>query len=143
MPWWGWIVLGAVLLSLEVFLAADFFLVFFGSSAIVLGLIGVLGWVPPIWLQWLLFAALAVTALVIYRRYFRETLMRADAIVDDTFKGHQALVRQTIESGATGQAELSGTVWTVRNLGTETLEPGDHATVAGVQGLTLLVRRSR
>lgn len=141
MPWWGWIVFGALLLVLEVVLTTDFFLVFFGVSALLLGLAGVAGLDLPIWVQWLAFAALAVVTLVLYRHRISNALKTADAVVDDNFKGQDATVTEPIAVGATGQAELSGSRWNAHNLGPEPLAPGDRARVEAVQGLTLHVRR--
>jgi membrane protein implicated in regulation of membrane protease activity len=42
--------------------------------------------------------------------------------------------------GETGQAELRGSVWSVRNTGDEGLEKGDRAVVQEVEGLLLHVR---
>ena len=40
MIWWQWFVLGALLLGAEIAIDAEFYLVFLGISAIVVGLIG-------------------------------------------------------------------------------------------------------
>ena len=41
MPWWGWFVLAAALLSFELFVIdAQFYLVFLGVSAALVGLLG-------------------------------------------------------------------------------------------------------
>ena len=38
MPWWGWILVGTLLLAAELFVVqADFYLVFLGFSALVVG----------------------------------------------------------------------------------------------------------
>ena len=58
MPWWGWIFVGATLLAAEVALSTDFYLVFFGAGALVLGVLGLVGLSLPVWAQWLLFALL-------------------------------------------------------------------------------------
>ena len=69
MQWWTWFVLGTLLLAIELFaIDAQFFLIFIGAAAIVVGLIGMLGINLPVWLQWLLFAALAVAAVVTMRK---------------------------------------------------------------------------
>jgi membrane protein implicated in regulation of membrane protease activity len=141
MPWWAWIVLGVSLLAVEVVLTTDYFLVFFGASALLVGLVGVTGLHLPIWVQWLMFAVATVVALMLYRRRLRDALERANAVADDTFKGQDALVTEVIAVGATGSAELSGSRWTARNLGPDPLAPGDKARVETVQELTLHVRR--
>jgi membrane protein implicated in regulation of membrane protease activity len=62
--WWGWIVVGALLLSSELFVPTDFFLVFLGVAALLVGGVGLTGLALPIWAQWLLFAALSLVLLV-------------------------------------------------------------------------------
>ena len=55
MAWWFWIALGAVLLAAEVIISADFYLVFFGISGLVVGVLALAGVNLPQWGQWLLF----------------------------------------------------------------------------------------
>lgn len=140
MPWWGWIALGLVGVTVEIFLSTDFVLVFFGVSAILLGLVGVLGPSLPAWAQVLLFCALAVPALMVYRSRFRGNLRKADSIVEAAFAGETAVVTETIESGATGRAEMGGTLWEAHNRGAERLHPGDPVIVENVRDLVLFVR---
>ena len=61
MQWWSWIVAGVVLLELELLVIdAQFFLVFIGLAAIVVGIAALAGMGGPEWVQWLLFAVLAL-----------------------------------------------------------------------------------
>ena len=57
MPWWGWLVMAAMLLAFELFVIdAQFYLVFLGVSAALVGLIGLVdGSILP-WQHWLAFA---------------------------------------------------------------------------------------
>jgi len=44
MPWWGWIVIGALLFSAELFaIDAAFYLIFLGAAALTVGLVGMIG----------------------------------------------------------------------------------------------------
>src|SRR5215469_7559233 len=77
MTWWPWMIAGAILLGAELsFVSAQLYLVFVGSAAILVGLIALA--VPlPEWLQWALFAVLALVSMVtfrsrIYRRFHTE-----------------------------------------------------------------------
>ena len=61
MMWWGWMVLGALLLGVELFAVdAQFYLVFLGVSAALVGLAALMGIELPEWGQWALFATLAL-----------------------------------------------------------------------------------
>ncbi len=65
MPWWGWMIVAALALAVEMFVFdAQFYLVFFGISAAIVGLLGLSGVPMPDWAQWL---ALSVLAVVLHR----------------------------------------------------------------------------
>lgn len=140
MVWWAWIVLGAALLGAEVALSTDFYLVFFGISGIVVGLLAVVGVTLPGWGQWLLFAALAVAGFVGYRNRLRARLLRPDRELQEQVVGHVAIVRGEIAPGAVGSVELRGTVWRAENAGDRSLADGESCAVAEVEGLTLRLR---
>ena len=54
MPWWGWLILGIGLLGVEMFVVdAQFYLVFIGVAAALVGLLGLTGIALPQWAQWL------------------------------------------------------------------------------------------
>lgn len=141
MPWWGWIVVGAVLLGAELGLVdADFYLVFLGVSALVVG--GAVFVAPglPTWIQWLAFAALAVTSMVGFRARVYDKLRGSPAGFGDGVVGETATASEPIAPGANGRGELRGTVWTLRNVGPEPVGPGDRVRVVAAHGLTLDVR---
>lgn len=142
MRWWGWIVVGAMLLSSELFVPTDFFLVFLGVAALAVGLVGLGGLGLPAWGQWLLFAALSLVLLVVVRRRLKKRLPAAASRADDTLVGEIALIHERLEAGATGTAELRGARWTARNADTSALEPGARARVERVEGLLLHLRRA-
>jgi membrane protein implicated in regulation of membrane protease activity len=140
--WWGWIVVGALLLSSELFVPTDFFLVFLGVAALLVGGVGLTGLALPIWAQWLLFAALSLVLLVAVRGRLKQRLPAGDSRADDTLVGEIALIHERLEAGATGSAELRGSRWTARNDDATALEPGTRARVERVEGLVLHVRRA-
>jgi membrane protein implicated in regulation of membrane protease activity len=141
-PWWGWIVVGTLLLSSELFVPTDFFLVFLGVAAMAVGLVGLAGLGLPAWGQWLLFAALSLVLLVAVRGRLKKRLPAAASRADDTLVGEIALIHERLEAGATGTAELRGARWSARNADTSALEPGARARVERVEGLLLHVRRA-
>jgi membrane protein implicated in regulation of membrane protease activity len=142
MPWWGWIVVGAVLLGAEIVVPTDLYLVFLGLSALAVGLLGALGLDAPASVQWALFGAFSVISLVFFRRRVRSrfTERGSDPRVDDTLVGEVAIPAETLAPGATGRAELRGTVWTARNAGPSPLPAGSRARVERVEGLLLHLR---
>src|SRR6202035_3567591 len=75
MQWWAWIAVGAILLGSELaFVDAQFYLVFVGAAALVVGFLGLTGADLAVWLQWLIFAALAVSSMVGFRRRIYERM---------------------------------------------------------------------
>ncbi len=141
MPWWGWVVIGAVLLGAELFvIPTDFFLVFLGIAAFAVGLIGFLGIELPDWAQWATFATVAVLSFVSLRGWLRTRWPKASR-ADDTLVGEFAVAREALAAGASGRIELRGATWSARNAGDVALAPGDRARVERVEGLTLHVRR--
>ena len=69
MTWWAWMILGAVLLGAELFAVdAQFYLVFLGVSAAVVGLGVLFGITMPEWVQWLAFAVISVIFFVTFRK---------------------------------------------------------------------------
>ena len=75
MTWWAWMILGAVLLGAELFAVdAQFYLVFLGVSAAVVGLATLFGITMPEWGQWLMFAIVSVIFFVTFRKALYEKL---------------------------------------------------------------------
>jgi inner membrane protein len=141
MQWWTWFVLGTLLLAIELFaIDAQFFLIFIGAAAIVVGLVGMLGIDLPVWLQWLLFAALAVAAVVTMRKQIYARLRnRPDGKVETDV--HQ-LVRlpEELEPGKSTRVEYRGASWTALNVGKHAIPAGEEGRIESVDGLTLRIR---
>jgi len=77
MYWWAWIAVGAILLVSELaFIDAQFYLVFVGASAFVVGMLQLAGAGLPVWLQWLIFAVLAAASMLTFRRRIYERMRR-------------------------------------------------------------------
>jgi len=137
MPWWGWIVVGALLLGSEVVITTEFYLAVFGAAALCVGLFGLLVVELPDWQQWLGFAALSVVLLVTIRRRFAAMMSESEGEVRDRVVGELAQVSESIAPGGLGRAELRGTSWPARNVGDRPIEPGSQARAISVDGLTL------
>ena len=67
MPWWLWILVGAVLLAAEMATPGGFFAVFFGIAAILVGLLSKLQLVRSAWVEWMLFSLLSIASLLLVR----------------------------------------------------------------------------
>jgi membrane protein implicated in regulation of membrane protease activity len=67
---WQWIVLAVLLLSAEMFVDAEFYLIFLGVSAVMLGWIGMAPVEIPLWGQWLLFSFFTIASVRLFRKQF-------------------------------------------------------------------------
>jgi hypothetical protein len=140
MPWWGWIVVGVVLLGGEIVADAQFYLVFLGVAAILVGLLGVAGLSGGIAMQWAIYGLLAVVLLLGFRGRVYGKLRGANPPGHETIIGEVAIAQEAIAPGAIGRAELRGSAWSARNVGSEALAKGQRAQVVRMEGLMLDVR---
>lgn len=138
MQWWHWIAIGLVLAGLELLTPGGFFIVFFGVGAILVGVLEALGMANPGWVQWLLFTVLSIAALVMFRKPLLARMRVPDsAAVVDSFVGEVAVPDADIAPGAVGRAQLRGSAWQARNVGTTTALRGQRCRVVRVDGLTV------
>jgi membrane protein implicated in regulation of membrane protease activity len=140
MTWWGWVIAGAILFAAELtFVSAEFYLVFVGSAAVLVGLITAVAQPDP-WAQWALFAALAIISMVTFRsrvyRRFHGTLPS----VKMGPTGGVFTLGESLAVGASCQTEHGGTFWTVQNDSDVPIPSGTRVRITSVRGLTLLVR---
>ena len=142
MPWWGWIVVGVVLLAGELVANAQFYLVFLGAAAVLTGLLTVTGVLGAVASQWAAFGVISVVLLQGFRRRLYGHLRGTNPPGHETIVGETAVVEEAIAPGAIGRAELRGTSWTARNVGGEALGAGQRAEVVRLEGLVIDLRRA-
>ena len=69
MPWWGWLLFGILLFATELMVVdLEFYLIFIGLAAIIVGLLdlGDMPWQP--WAEWLSFFGITLVSLYFFRR---------------------------------------------------------------------------
>jgi membrane protein implicated in regulation of membrane protease activity len=139
MPWWGWIAIGALLLAAELtFVDLEFYLVFLGASALIVGMIGLAGIDLPYWLQWIVFAFLGIGSLVLFRqRFYARLHPPADAVIQEGVDGAWATTTVSIAPGERGAVTLRGTTWTAHNVGSVMIPSGVSCRVERAEGLVL------
>lgn len=141
MQWWAWILVGVLLLGAELaFVDAEFYLVFLGLSALIVGLAELSGAGLPAWVQWLCYAVLSVLSMVAFRRRFHQLVRGKIPEGKRTLVGEWAVLSEDLAPGDTGRAELRGSTWTVCNEGARALAAGERARVTRVEGVMLGVR---
>jgi len=140
MTWWGWMIFGAILFGTELFaIEAQFYLVFLGLSAILVGVLGAVGIVMPESVQWIAFAALALTSMFTFRKTLYEKIRGKTPGFRDPLEGESVTVTDSLEPGNDGRTIHRGTEWSIRNVGENTIESGSKARVLGIEGTVLRV----
>ena len=140
MPNWGWLVIGVMLLGAEMFVVdAQFYLVFIGVAAAVVGIIGWLGLTMPVAGQWLLFAVLSLGAMTTFRKRLYGMLRRSpDAAVTGSSVGERIELPQLLPPGQQCRVDHRGSSWSARNVDDHALS--GEVQVVAIDGLTLLVK---
>ena len=136
--WWHWLVLGLLLAVAELASAGGFYLIFFGLAAIIVGLLAAFDLVGALWMQLLLFSAISVAGLGLFRgRLLKSMQPDPQAPGIDRIVGEIAVAAEDLAPGAIGRVELRGTAWSARNDAGVSLSRGTRCRVTNVEGLTL------
>ena len=140
MTWWGWMILGAVLLCAELFAVdAQFYMVFLGVSAALVGLGVMFGIAIPEWGQWLAFAGLSLFFFFSFRRTIYLKIRGNDEDYPESMSGETIQISEDLAAGAQTRSQYRGSDWTVRNVSDATITGGSRAEIVKVDGLTLHV----
>jgi hypothetical protein len=140
MQWWAWIAIGAMLLGSELTLVnAQFYLVFLGISAFVVGLLELAGVITADWLQWATFAVIAVISMVGFRKQIYGKMRHALPPMRSGPAGETVTLPTSLPPGETCRLEYRGSSWSAINGGKSVIEAGSTARIERVDGLTLVV----
>jgi membrane protein implicated in regulation of membrane protease activity len=134
--------MAAMLLAFELFVVdAQFYLVFLGVSAALVGLISLVdGDILP-WQQWLAFAGLSIATMLAFRdRVYQLVRKRTGHVAQPLTLGDRVVIPVRLEPGQTCRAQYRGSSWTARNVDQQPIDAGKEAVIAHVDGLTLHVR---
>ncbi len=140
MTWWAWMILGAILLGAELtVIDAQFYLVFLGISAALVGALSGLGIVMPEWGQWLLFASLSLVSMFTFRKMLYAKIRGNAPGFHAGLAGESLVITEDLEVGQTTRASFRGTNWTVVNEGSGPMSQGDTVRIRRNDGLILYV----
>jgi membrane protein implicated in regulation of membrane protease activity len=139
MSWWIWVLAAFLLLTIE-FFSTTAHIGFFAVGAFLVAILVGLGIGGPLWFQLMLFAVSSVVLLVFVRPIVVRKLGLSKNVVVDSMVGEQAVALQDLPVAGEGRAEMRGSTWTARNVGSTPLMRGQRCVVEQVVGLTLHVR---
>ena len=122
------------------FVDAQFYLVFVGASAFLVGMLQLTGLEFAAWLQWLTFAVLAATSMLLFRRRIYEKMRRGLPAMKSGPAGEMVTLPTALPPGETCRLEHRGSSWSAVNGGKAMIAAGARARIERVDGLTLVVR---
>ena len=138
MPWWGWMIIGALLLGSELLgVEAAFYLVFIGIAAMITGLIELAGADLPLWVQWIVFSVIAIVLMVLFRKKLYAKLRGSGVGYETGPAGEIVTVDEALAPGQTGRMSYRGTKWTVVNDSDDDFAAGQRVRISRVDGLKL------
>jgi inner membrane protein len=141
MTWWMWMALGVVLAAAELATPGGFVVIFFAVAAAIVGVLDLIGVVRNQVVEWILFSALAVAALALFRDpLLRRIRSRERPDTVDLLAGQTAVAASDMAPGAYGQAELRGSIWKAHNIDHSPVVTGQRCRVVAVDGLMLDIR---
>jgi hypothetical protein len=130
-----------LLLCAELFaIDLQFYLVFIGIGAIIVGIVELVAPDLPGWTPWILFAVLSLTSMFTIRRHLYERIRGRAAGLTNAAIGAQVTIREALAPGKSCRTEYRGSLWTAINVGKEAIPAGGTAEVDAVDGLNLRVR---
>ena len=139
--WWQWLLLGLALMVAELATPGGFYMVFFGTGAVIVGLLAAMDLAGPTSVQLLLFAVLSVGSLMLFRsrllKWFQKDPQTPPPT--DQLVGEVGVAGEDLAPGQVGRVELRGTAWSARNRGGALLPRGARFRVVSMDGLMLQV----
>lgn len=139
MDWWIWIVLGFGLLIIELFIPSGFFLFMVGLAGISVGTLDFFGIAGPVWFQWVLCAVLTIGYSLFIRKPLMERLHTGKVAGGSGPVGDEIVLSEDIPAGGTGQGQLRGSNWQIKNSKSVLAQKGSRHTVVQVDGITLII----
>ena len=138
MPWWGWMIIGALLLGSELLgVEAAFYLVFIGIAAMITGLIELAGADLDLWVQWIVFSVIAISLMVLFRKKLYAKLRGSGVGYKTGPAGEIVTVSEALAPGQSGRMSYRGTDWTIVNDSDEAMSAGQRVRISRVDGLKL------
>ena len=139
-----WIVLGIVLILLE-FAIPGFIVIFFGTSAIVVGLAEWIGMSTNHGIPFIVFSVLTIVQILFVRRYFKSWFKgksiesKSDTDTEDIVGKQATVLDGFTEDNLRGKIDFRGSNWTA--VSEIPLEQGERVIITERNSLTLTIKR--
>ena len=135
-----WVVLLVGLIVVEA-VTAQIVTIWFAVGAVAAIVAEMLG--AQIWLQWVIFIAVSVVALVATRPLVRKlTKTKVQPTNADRCIGKVAVVTEEIDNiSAKGQVSVNGTVWTARSADGSVIPKDEKVKIEKIEGVKVIVNR--
>lgn len=140
---WFWFCLSILLLVVEL-LTADLICIWFGASALLVGILLAIFPALPIAWQFVIFVFASAGLLAVTRPLVKRFLHfnRAKDTNLDRLIGQVAVVTERIDNlNATGAVRIGGLVWTARSLDGDVIEVDSYVTFEKIEGNKALVKK--
>lgn len=136
-----WVVLLILLIVVEA-VTAQMVTIWFAAGA--LGAIVAERLGAQMWLQWIVFVAVSVVALVLTRPLAKKlTKTNAQPTNADRCVGKVAVVTETVSNiESKGQVKVDGAVWSARSSDGSVIEKDEKVTVEKIDGVKLIVHKN-
>ncbi len=118
---------------------AAFYLIFIGVAALIIGLLEPLGVTLGLTAQWIAFAVLALTLMVLFRERLYKKLRGGAVGFEGSTIGSLVDITGDVAPGGSTRVRMRGSEWTAINIGQETIPAGRQARIKEVDGLILKV----
>jgi len=135
-----WLIAGIILVFLE-FALPSFVVIFFGTSAILVGVLGYLGILNSLESQLIVFAVLSIAQLAILRKWLQSVFKGDEAdLVDDELKGQRVVVVESFTNGH-GRVQFRGAGWGAES--SDALSEGEEGFIVSQSGMKLRVSKNK
>lgn len=131
-----WLAAGLLILVFEM-LTAGFFLIFLAMGCFAAALSHTLA--APLWMQIFTCAVIAIVGALTLRKPILKRF--AKNMKMDTDLGKEIKVDDHIDPNQQKRISYQGSTWLATNMGAEKINKGDHATIIGMDGNILLIRK--
>lgn len=132
-----WAVLGMLLIIAEVF-TGSFILVFFGSSALLVAFIRILG-VTSFETNLAMFGVFGILGILLLRKRLKAALEKGGEYKAD--RGNYVSITENIAPSGEGRLSYQGSVWTAINTTSEPMKVGEKVVIDSVEGTKLFLTR--